>query len=773
MMNNKEPVIGGSPVRVDGIEKVTGISKYISDLILPGMLCGKILRSPYAHARIKRIDTSKAERLPGVKVVVTAKDTPNIKYGLIVQDEQILAGEKVRFIGDEVAAVAAVDEEVAAEALELIYVEYEELPAVFTIEEALAEGAPLVHDEKPGNIAHSVKIKRGDVDGAFKKADYIIGDTYTTQPVNHCYLEPYITVGRMDAGKLELWIPCQNPFALRSQIAKALNLNVSDIVVNQEFHIGGAFGGKLDSKIHVICALLVLKTGMPVRLASTRDDEFNFSCRIRVGTKISMETAVKKDGTILGRKISILGDNGAYSSLSPKLVCNNMVVRSDNLYRLPSVRTEAKCVYTNKMPSGAFRGYGNPQMHFALESHMDDIAECLGMDPLELRIRNASKTGDVTLHGWELKSCGYKDCLEKVRDESGWLKKKKNKKICRGIGVAGVIHCSGNRGGIDYHGSEAIIKMHEDGKVLLISAEVELGQGSKTVLAQIAAEELGIPLSDIKVLKANTDVAPYIFGAYSSRTTHIGGNAVRHAARKVKEQLLKTAGEVLEVAPEELKIVDGKINLKEEKEKSLKVLTVQEVVQHHLFRKGGASIIGHGKWDPDTVLIGKDLYGNQSTGYPFAAHVAEVEVDPETGLVKILKYYAAHDSGKIINRSLAEGQVEGGISQGIGYALTEQVLFNKGRVLNGNLLDYKVPTALDMPEIKCYFVEAEEPEGPFGAKGLGEPTLIPVAPAIANAIYDAVGVRIKSLPITSEKILRALKEKRLNSETGEINNDWH
>lgn len=756
-MSQELAVVGKSVPRVDAASKVTGQALYFSDLRLPGMLYGAVLRSPLPHARIRRIYTHRAERLPGVRAVVTAADTPGIKYGHNVADELILASDKVRYVGDEVAAVAAVDADTALEALSLIEVEYEELPAVYEVEEAIAEGAPLIHEAK-NNIAFSSHVERGNVDELFAKADYVFADTFRTQQVHPSYLEPFATVARWDGAKLSIWAPFQNPFVMRNLIARALGISPSDVRVIHQLAIGGGFGGKLDSKLPFIAAVLAKKAGRPVRLANTREEELSGASRMRVNTIIHLETAVRRDGTLLAKKVDILADNGAYSGQAPKIVCTNMAIRSDNLYRLQAVRTTARLVYTNKVPTGAFRGYGNPQIHFAVESQMDMIAERLGIDPIDLRLKNATRTGDVTIHGWEITSGGLPDCLEKVRLASGWDAKRANKQKYRGIGVACMIHVSGNRGGEDYHGSEALVRIQQDGRVQVICGEVEIGQGSWTVLSQIVAEELGVPLEQVEWVPTDTDTAPFIFGAYSSRTTHIAGNAVRRAAQAAKSEVLATAARLLKVPAENLTIRGGVIGMPDASGGWRgRTLTLAEVAKEHLFSKGGSSIIGRGFWDPDTVWLGPDKYGNISTGYPFAAQVAEVEVDPETGKVKVLKVVAAHDVGKAINPVLAEGQIEGGVAQGLGYALLEEIKYHEGRVQNDSFLDYQLPTTMDMPEIEAILVETYEPNGPYGAKGLGEPTLIPVAPAIANAVANAIGVRFKSIPMTQEQIVEALR----------------
>lgn len=753
-MVNEFTVVGKNLPRVDAASKVTGQAVYFSDFKLTGMLYGLILRSPLPHARIISIDTEAASNHPGVLAVVTAKDAPPVKFGYNIKDESIFAGDKVRYVGDEVAAVAALDLDTAQKALELIRVVYEELPAVYEPAEALSPEAPLIHD-RADNLAANSLVERGPVDELFAQADYVFDHTFRTGQVHPSHLEPFISIAAWEGEKLNLWAPYQNPFVARGLIAQALKVEPGNIRLHHQLEIGGGFGGKLDSKLPTIAGLLARKAGRPVRIINSREDELSGASRMRVNAEINIQTAVKKDGTLLAKKVEIIADNGAYSGQAPKIVCTNMAIRSDNLYRLQGVRTISKLVYTNKIPTGAFRGYGNPQMHFAVESQMDIIAERLGMDPIELRLKNAVATGDVTIHGWEITSGGLKECLEKVREASGWDSAPQKKYSA--LGVACMIHVSGNRGGEDFHGSEAIVKIQPDGKVQIICAEVELGQGSWTVLSQIAAEELGVPLEQTEWVRVDTDTAPFIFGAYSSRTTHIAGNAIRLAARDAKNQISALAAKMLKIPRQNIRIRDGIIGVYDDSAGWLsKTLTMSEVVKFKLFNQGGSTIYGHGSWDPGTVLLGDDKYGNISSGYPFGAQVAEVEVDPETGKVNVLRIVAAHDVGKAIHPVSCEGQIEGGVAQGIGYSLLEEIKYKDGKVQNNSFLDYQLPTIMDVPPIDSLIVETFEPQGPFGAKGLGEPTLIPVAPAIANAVYRATGVRFQSLPISPQQLAEAL-----------------
>ena len=745
---------------VDAAEKVKGEAIYYTDLELPGMLHAKVLRSPYPHAKILYINADKATSLPGVKAVLLPHHTPSEKYGPQIADRPILAKEKVRFVGEEVTAVAAIDEETALEALSLIDVEYEPLPPVLDFEGALKEGAPLVHEGKPKNIAASSRIVRGDVELGFKESDVVMEEEFRTQFVHCLHLEPHICIADIDpSGRLILYLPIQTPFSTRNMMAQILGIPLNKIKIVQ-MPMGGAFGGKLDTSLHFITALLAQKAGKPVRLANTREEDI-FSTSLRVPVHIRIKIGTKGDGTFIAKQVRILADNGAYCSLAPKIVCTNMATRSDCLYRYQHTLTESMLVYTNKVPTSAFRGYGNPQITFAQESLIDMLAGELEIDPLELRLKNAVQRGDKTIHGWKIGSCGLIECLEEGAKRINWEEKRKNKdsKKLRGVGVACMIHVSGNRGIIEWDGSEAIIRMHEDGTAVLFSGESELGQGKNTVLAQIAAEEIGLSMNHLQVAPVDTDICPFVLGPYSSKTTLLAGNAVRIAGKKIRNQILDVASKMLSLPASALTIKESHVYVQGDNEPRL---TVKEVIQYAHTHEGRQTLFAHGIFEAGKVRIGpqNEYYGDISAAYPFAAHFAEVEVDPQTGELTILRYVALHDVGKAINPMAIEGQIEGGVIQGIGYSLMEEILFKEGKIQNPDLQDYYYPTALDVPPIESIFVESNDPAGPYGAKGIGEPTLIPVAPAIANAIFDATGIRMTEIPITAEKLFLAMKKKK-------------
>jgi len=757
-------LIGKSVPLIDSLEKVTGRQVFGSDFQLPGMLYGKVLRSPIAHGRILSIDASGARSLPGVKAVITGTETELPNYSVAGEkmlDERLLANNKVRYRGDEVAIVAAVDEETAEEALKLIKVEYEELPGVFELEKAILSGTPLVHEEFGTNIAREMTIKHGDVAKAFADSTCVVQGRYQTARVHHGYLEPNAAVAQWDVrGKVTFWIPTQSHTLARMTYAKALGLGQDKVRVIQ-LPLGGGFGGKLEFKLHPLCALLARETGRPVKMVNSRTDELMASLP-RVPMIIDMQLGASKDGTLLAKETLVLADNGAYMNYGPGILLSAST-RADNLYRIKNISTKGYLVYTNKVPTGAFRGFGCPQSHFALESLMDRLAEGLNMDPAELRLKNASQKGDITPHNWYLGSCGLSDCIKKSVDAADWKTKKtkkadvKNEKLARGIGIACCLHVSGNRTFLPFFdGASAYVRINEEGKVIVLPGEVDIGQGSRTVFAIIAANELGIPLDWVEVPTLDTDLNPHGLGTFGDRVTTLGGNAVKAAAVNAREQILAAAAAEMQTTVEDLKIEAGVIyDCSSEKQ-----ISFPEAAQIASYQQAGATIIGKGSFMPPGVsMVDPDTkVGNVSCAYPFVTQIAEVEVSRETGQVKVLNIVSAHDLGKTINPLMAEGQVLGAVAQGIGFALTEQMIEDRGIIKNQSFKHYSMPRSVDMPPINSILVESDDPNGPYGAKGLGEPALTAIAPAIANAIYDAVGVRINTLPITPEKILRALKE---------------
>jgi len=758
---DRRTIVGQRIDNVDAWDKVTGKAVYGIDLKLPGMLHGKILRSPLPHARILKIDPSRARNLPGVRALITAEDTPKIKYGAQIADEYPLAVEKVRYIGDEIAAVAAEDEETATRALELIHVDYEELPAVFSPEEALGPGAPEVH-EGTGNVASQIDFERGDVSQGFREAHCILEEEFVTSNVHQAYLEPHVCIAQADGcGRITLWGSLQAPSRNRETIARILNLPPDKIRIIQTV-VGGGFGGKATQvlALYPLCALLALKSGRPVRILNTWPEEFAAS-RSRMPSKIRLKLGLKKDGTFTAKDLAIIANAGAYAGTGPA-VMTTTAMRATSLYRFPHVKCHARLVYTNTTPIGSYRGYGNPQLHFALESAIDMAAERLGLDPLDIRLRNAIRVGDTSIHGWVMNSCQLQACLERAAQRSRWKEKRgQRRKEGIGIGMASMIHVSGNRAVYPhFDGSSAFVRINPTGSVDIISGEAEIGQGSNTAFAQIVAEVLGLPMEEIRVQPLDTDHSPFALGTFASRVLTIGGKAVYLAAQDAKEKLLSFVAQKMEIRREDLECQGGMIRMRNSSKPGL---SFQEAARLASMASAGAPILGQGifRVPGHVVMPDASKYGNLSIAYSFGVQVAEVKVDRKTGRVDVLEVYSVHDSGTIINPKLGEGQVEGGVAQGMGFALMEEIVRQQGKVLNDNFTDYRLPTIQDVPKIHSLFIEVPDPFGPFGAKGLGEITQVPTAPAIANAIEDAVGIRLKELPMTAEKLLKALKEREM------------
>ena len=750
--------VGKKITKRDAPLKVTGGATYIQDLKIPGMLYGGILYSKYAHAKILKLDTTRAERLPGVMAVITAADVPNnFRFG-IMKDNPPLKGGRVRSTRDEIAAVAAVSAEIAAAALELIEVEYEELPGIFDPLEAMKEGAPLVHEEMKSNILKMPwKLVCGDVEAAKKESAYVVSDTFRTQWVTHCCLGTSGCIAALDtSNNLTMYSNTQIPSLAQNDYIEALaafGLKGRRVRIIQ-CTIGGGFGSKLDTYAYeYIAILLAMKTRKPVKFIFSREEEF-FATSPRQCSITKISQGCDKDGRLTFREMEMVLDNGAYTSwgaTTPSV----MMMPISSLYKVPNIKYVAQCVYTNNTYCQAMRGYGNPQATFAIESSLDQLAEKAGLDPYELRFRNANEPGELTPQNFQVTSCGMKECMAEVVKRLDWKGKKGNGNG-RGVGMASLIHVGGGARVYKSDGCGTIIKMDDRGKVDVLTGATEIGQGSETVLAQIVAEVLGVPIDDINVINNDTDVCPWDVGAHASRSTFVAGNSALGAARKIREQMLAVAAQNMGEDPASLDIKNGVVFSRNDKEKSLPLSKVLRKVH---YTSGGKMFMAEHFYDPPNENFDKEFKGNLSVSYAYGVHGVEVEVDRETGQVKILNYIAAHDVGKAINPMLLEGQIYGGGLMGIGYALGETMIYEKGRLKNGNFLDYKMPTAKDVPPVQAVIVETDEQAGPFGAKGIGEPGLVPTAPAIANAIYDAVGVRIKDLPITPEKVLRALQEK--------------
>lgn len=745
--------IGKRVPRIEGEAKVTGQSSYVDDISLPMMLCGRILRSPHPHARILDIDTSRAEKLKGVKAVITSKDTKGRKYGVYARyaDQLVLAREKVRYIGDEVAAVAAVDQDVAEEALDLIKVEYQLLPAVFDAEEAMGPEAPLIH-EVERNICVKTAMDFGDADRGFRESDYIREDTFETGRQAHCQMEPHAVVASFDAsGRLSVWTPNMSPFVKRRVLSNILDIPEHNVRICKTY-VGGAFGGKSEVfPLDACAALLSMKTGRPVKIAYTRDEVF-MTTRHRHNMVIHLKTGVKRDGTIIAREARVIADKGAYASTGPIaiwLACSQLF----RTYRAPNVRYQGFNVYTNKTPCGAMRGHGSIQMRFADDSQMDMIAEDLGIDAVELRLRNARQPGDIMPLKNVVTSCGLSECIRRAAHHSGWENKRKKMGANRGIGIGCTTGMTSFNTGHSFP-SSAIVKFTEDGAATLLTGAVEDGQGTETMLAQIVAEELGLPVKDITVMSGDTENVASDVGAFTMAQTFVTGRAVKLAAADAKRQLFELAAPALQAGIEQLEVRDCRVCVAAN---PLKSLTFPQLIRAGFNQ--GITVVGKGHFHPDTEFNVATGEGKSSPTYSFCAQVAEVEVNVQTGEVKVIGQTMAHDCGYAINPMDVEAQLEGAIAVSQGFALSEEIQWADGQMLNPSFLAYRLPQSVDLPRIDTEIVETVDPDGPFGAKDVGEPAVHTGAPAIANAIYDAIGVRIKSLPITPAKILRALQRK--------------
>jgi xanthine dehydrogenase molybdenum-binding subunit len=749
-------IIGTSVKRTDLLAKVTGNAKYVADMNMPGLLFGKTKRCTVAHAKIKRIDVSKARALPGVKAVLTHENVPRVLHAgsphprsASVTCDQYILDNKVRYWGEGVAVVAAVSEEIAEKAIGLIEVEYEELPAVFTVEDAQRPDAPLIHDREPGGnlVLPPAIFTRGNVEKGFAEADFILEGEYEGGRPTPAYMEPNVCTCQWDGnGNLTVWISTQTAFMVRGIMAEVLGLPLHKVRVLVD-HMGGGFGAKQDLFQHeFLCALLAKETKRPVRMEFTREETF-LGGRTRHPAKIWLKQGFRKDGTITARQARVVFNSGAYGSHGPG-VTNVGTSALVSLYRCDNVHLEGRCVYTNSPIAGAFRGYGVVQTYYALDIQMDEAAVKLGMDPAELKLQNAVREGDIAPSNHPLIGHGLEACIKKGMELTDWrnLRRQPRKAegpIRYGWGIGCEMHGSSAYPGIKEQGN-AIVKMNEDGTAVLLTGTAGLGTGAHTALAQIVAEELGLKFDDVSVVHGDTDVVPWDIGAFASHTTYMGGRAAQMAAAEVKKQMLKRAAEQLDARIEDLLVADGEITVRERPGRGM---TVREAVMP----KMGI---------PAAQLVGTATY-HPTKSYSFAAHFVEVRVDTETGYITVEQVIPVHEIGKVIHPVAAAGQIEGGIQQGIGHTLYEdyQIDMRTGRSLNANFVDYKMPLAMDMPPIKTVILEtAPDPGGPFGAKGVGEDPIVAIGPAIANAVYDAIGVRFRHYPIKPEQVLNALAQ---------------
>jgi len=780
--------IGKNFPNINGFEKVTGEAKYCYDLVLQNMLWGKILRSSFPHARIANINTEKAKRLPGVRAVVTYKDFPECYYGVGgIKDESLIARGKVRYIGDPVAAVAAEDESLAEEAIDLIEVEYEELPAVFDPEESIRENPPaVIHEDRdkyiilgsmtrsiiawgsrPNVFCHS-KIRKGNVEKGFEKAYLVLEDRFTTPMVSHVQLEPHNCIAQFNLnGKLTVWASIQSPYMTIQQLADALDIPHSRIRVITPKHIGGGFGGKIELTAEGICAVLSREANnRPVKIRLTREEMF-VCTTVRHPMIMDLKTGVTKDGTITAMEFRSIANTGAYSGIGV-IVVRNVGRAFSGQYKIPNLKFDSYGVYTNQTKAGAFRGFGVPQPLFAIESHMDMIASKLGMDPLEIRLKNILREGDTNVIGERMHSVGSEECLNKV---ARYLGGKSEEKVSKGVWKRGKGIALGNKyssGG--FMGSCCFVKVYDDGTIEIRQSGTDIGQGQNTVLAQIAAEEFDTPLHNIIVVPVDTDYNPLDSMTGSQRQTFYMGNAVRLACNDAKRQIFALASKKLNASPDDLDISNGRIFVKESQNTSIPIsdIFIPGGFTPSYLPEGG-EILGKATFryamDSQDVETGQCPVNGLRRAVAFytqVAHGVEVEVNVVTGQVKITKFVAAADVGRAINPMLVQGQIEAALSQGVGSALLEELFLDKGKIVNPNLVDYKIPSALCVPQnkdVKTVIVETYHMDGPFGAKGLGEAVITPTLPAVANAIYHAVGARIKEAPFMPERVLSAIKEK--------------
>src|SRR5262245_13178264 len=759
-------VIGKPTPRRDGLEKVTGVTQYLHDLELPRMAHGAILRTRFPHARVTRIETTRAERLRGVLGVITAERVEQHPFGF-AKDHLALKGgprdgRKVRSIRDEIAAVAAESEAVAQEALELIDVDYEELPGVFDPDAALARGAPLIHETLANNLVNlRYQFSHGDVERAFARAAVTVEGTYRLGYVSTACLGTMVAIASWSPdGTLTMWSTTQVPFLYQRDLAEALGITGDRVRVIQP-PVGGNFGRGLDLyPIDIIAALLARRVGRPVKIAFERMEEFTAS-PTREPCVVRMKSAADRDGRLLARDAHVVIDNGAYvswGSTTPYV----MLATTAGLYRCPAVRFDTTIVYTNNPYSGSMRGYGNLESTFAVEAQMDDLAERLGMDRVGIRRLNASRAGDVNPQGSVITSCAMTECLEWVEREIARPPARAARPDRRrGVGYAAMFHVGGGARVYRSDGCGAILKLDDFGALSLLTGASEMGQGSETVLAMIVAEELGIPVDRVRVINSDTAVKPWDVGAHASRTTFIGGNAALLAARDLKGKLLALAATVMDERPGDLELAEGRVRVKGCPDRSMEY---ERVVRAGHFRSGGQTLVAEAFYDPPSEMLSKDLRGNVSAAYGFAAQAVLVELDPSTGKTEVLKIASAHDVGRALNPPAAEGQIHGGIHMGLGYALTEELVIRDGRVLNPQFMEYALVPPSDMPEIAIRLIETVDESGPFGAKGLGESGVIPVAAAVANAVKDAIGVRLTTLPLHPERVYRALASHRSPSE---------
>ncbi|MEJ2586018.1 MAG: xanthine dehydrogenase family protein molybdopterin-binding subunit [Deltaproteobacteria bacterium] len=751
-MDREYTTIGTRMTRTDSLAKVTGQASFTADLKLPRMLVARVLRSPHPHAIIRHIDTSRAMKLPGVKAVVTAADAHGVKWGVFkyTQDHPMIAVDKVRYVGEDVAGVAAVDEETALEALELIHVDYEPLPAVFEPEEAMKEGAPLIHDAYPNNINIHVHIEVGDVEAAFAGSDLVREDTFHAAGEAYSTLEPYAVVAAYRNGYLDLWMPNAGPHVRAKALSNLLKMPLNKVRV-RHIHVGGHFGSRSEvSPGDLVTALLAIKSGRPVKLVLTREE--NAACTRQIhDITATIKTGVKKDGTIAAKEFKVLYDGGAYSSTGPIATSIPYYVYEE-AYRFSNVRYNGYRVITNKGIRGMYGAHGRAFLA-GNEMQLDMIARDLGMDPMEIRIKNGLKVGEETATKSVIISGGLEEPIRQAAERAMWTDKQAKLKEGEGIGMGCVAVMCGFPMGFR-SGSACYVKINDDGQATVISGICDTGMGNESMAVQIASEVLGIPAEDINLVNADTEATNLDPGAYSQAASFVGGNAVKHACEAARRQILRIAAEKMTLPVEDLDLKDRTIVSKTDPSRTM---PMRWVVREAFFR--GTPIAATGAYMPKIDFERewiKNPSGQMAGTFSFGCSVAEVNVDKETGKIRIPHFVAAHDCGYPINAMAVEGQIEGSIHQAGVALLTEETRWTEGRLLNPDLLEYKVPLACDMPEIQTVIVCSNDPEGPFGAKEGGLTTRMNAYSAVACAAHRALGVPLYEFPLTPDRVLRAL-----------------
>jgi len=753
-------VIGKPLPMTDAPGKVTGLGKYADDLVAPGMLFGKILHSPHAHARIRAINTSKAEALPGVKAVATGRDAPN-PYGIlpIGHDERVFALDRVRYIGDNVAAVAATSAEIAEEALELIEVDYDPLPAWFDPLESMKAAADWIHESKPHNIEKEYHHEFGNLEQGFANAAFVREEHYYAAEVTHAAMEPHSTLAIWEPnGRLTVHSSTQVPYYLHRTVSEVCEMPMSQIRVIKPL-VGGGFGGKSEViPLEVAAAVLAKKAKRPVKITYTREEVF-YAHRGRPITIVDLRVGLTREGKISAVAARVVQDGGAYCGYGPVTVLYSGALLGA-IYDIPNVKYDGYRVLTNKPACGAMRGHGTVNVRYAFEAMLDALAHDARLDPVEVRRRNLLRAPCVTVNGLRVTSYGLPECIERVVERSGWAQKKGKLPYGRGVGMACSHYVSGAANPIirsNMPHTTVHIKVDRDAAVTLYTGASEIGQGSDTIQVQIVAEVLGVRPERVKLVAADTELTPVDLGSYSSRVTFMAGNACLEAAKQMRGQIFAAVAKKFGC---DAAILDARDDFIFSVDDSRLRLRFDEAAVAAIDFHG--ALVAKGTYAPPEDARGGKFKGagvGPSPSYSYSAQVAEVSVDTETGRVHVHRIIAAHDCGKALNPMTVEGQIEGSVYMGLGQALQEEMVWNKGRLMNPTLLEYRIPSTLETPEIESIIVESIDPEGPFGAKEAGEGSLAATIPAIANAIYDAVGVRVNTLPITPEKILAALREK--------------